>query len=168
MNAGTYNLEEIIDMAVQIEACGGAFYKTLKETATLPALRGLFEYLEKEEKGHIKDFSRILSAAKARKGGYSYATTPEALLYLKGFAERRVFQDPENAAHIAAGFGSAREAIAFALDFEHKNIAFFKEMLARLENPEDRGSVEKLIGAEQEHVERLEKIAQSLPPEGAP
>lgn len=163
MTEGTYNLEEIIEMAIQIEVCGGSFYKALKEKAELPEVRGLFAWLEKEEKGHIRDFSRILSAAKAKKGGYTYSTTHEALLYLRGFAERRVFRDPEHAACVALGFSTAAEGIAFAIDFERKNIEFFREMLARLENPDDRGEVEQLIQAEVDHEAKLAEFARKLP-----
>jgi len=161
MSDGTYNLDEIIGMAVQIEECGGAFYRALQKKAATPQLRDLYSFLAAEEEGHIRDFTRIRLSAVKDKGSPS-ATSEEALLYLTAAAGDRVFSDPAHAARVAAGFATPAEAISFAVEFERKNIDFFRHMQDSLGNPDDRMAVEQLVIAEESHVEKLERIAERL------
>jgi rubrerythrin len=59
----TFNLKEIIEMAVQIEVAGAAFYKSLKEKAQSKEASQLFGYLEEAEHQHITDFENVLESA---------------------------------------------------------------------------------------------------------
>jgi rubrerythrin len=156
------NLKEIIEMAIQIETAGAAFYRRLRELSESDETRELFEHLEKAEYHHISDFEAILKEALARPGQLDYSTTEQDLLYLRASASRRIFTSPEDAVSKAENFGDVIEAIDMALDFELRSVGFYREMADMIENPEDRASVVELQKQEKEHAAYLYRMRERL------
>lgn len=156
------NLKEIIEMAIQVEIAGAAFYKKLRETAGSEEARELFGHLEKTEFKHIEDFKAILQKALARHDQHEYTTTEEDLLYFRAFASRRIFTSAEDAVRKAENLDDVLEAIDMALDFELKSAGFYREMADMIENPDDRASVLELERQEKEHAANLYKMRETL------
>jgi rubrerythrin len=156
------NLKEIIEMAIQIETAGAAFYKRLRELASSEEARELFGHLEEAEYTHIKDFEEILQTALARQGGHEYATTEVDLLYLRAFASRRIFTSPEDAVNKAENLDDVIEAIDMALDFELRSVGFYREMADMIENPADSASVTELEKQEKEHAAYLYRVRERI------
>ena len=162
MSQQTYNLKEIIEMAIQIERSGVAFYKRLKEQSQDPDAMGLFRTLEKAEHQHIRDFEKVLKSALKKHGDRDYPTSSQELLYLRAFASRKVFQNPGDAEAKAAATSTAIEGIDIALDFEFRSVAFFQEMARIIEDPGDRASVEELQRQEKAHAAMLYEMKEKL------
>ncbi|MDF1526162.1 MAG: ferritin family protein [bacterium] len=156
------NLKEIIEMAIQIETAGAAFYRRLRELAESDEARELFGHLEKAEYHHISDFEAILKKALARPGQLDYAATEQDLLYLRASASRRIFTSPEDAVSKAENLGDVIEAIDMALDFELRSVGFYREMADMVDNPEDRASVSELEKQEKGHAAYLYKMREQL------
>jgi len=156
------NLKEIIEMAIQIETAGAAFYKRLNELAETDETRELFSNLEKAEYKHIEDFQTILKDALSRPGQHEYATTEVDLLYLRAFASRRIFTSTEDAVNKAENLDDIIEAIDMALDFELKSVGFYKEMADIIEDPDDRASVTELEKQEKEHAAFLYRMRERI------
>ena len=156
------NLKEIIEMAIQIENAGAAFYKRLRELAKSDETKELFGHLEEAEYQHIIDFENILKEALARPGRLEYATTEQDLLYLRAFASRRIFTSPEDAVTKAENLGDVIEAIDMALDFELRSVGFFREMTDLIENPDDSASVMELEKQEKEHAAYLYRMRERI------
>ena len=156
------NLKEIIEMAIQIENAGAAFYKRLRELAKSDETRERFGHLEEAEYQHIIDFETILKEALARPGRLEYATTEQDLLYLRAFASRRIFTSPEDAVIKAENLGNVIEAIDMALDFELRSVGFFREMTDLIENPDDSASVTELEKQEKEHAAYLYRVRERI------
>ena len=156
------NFEEIIEMAIQIETAGAAFYRRLGELAESDEAREMFVYLEKAEYKHIEDFGTVLKRALASSNQHQYATTREDLLYLRAFASRCIFNSPEDAVSKAEILDNVIEAIDMALDFELKSVDFFKEMADMIENPGDRSAVHELEKQEKEHAVYLSRMREKL------
>jgi rubrerythrin len=156
------NLKEIIEMAIQIETAGAAFYKRLRELAESDETKELFRHLEEAEYHHITDFEAILKEALARPGQLNYATTEQDLLYLRASASRRIFTSPEDAVLKAENLGDVIEAIDMALDFELRSVGFYREMADMIENPEDSASVVELQKQEKEHAAYLYRMRERL------
>lgn len=156
------NLKEIIEMAIQIETAGAAFYKRLNELAETDETRELFSNLEKAEYKHIEDFQTILKEALSRPGQHEYATTEVDLLYLRAFASRRIFTSTEDAVNKAENLDDIIEAIDMALDFELKSVGFYKEMADMIEDPDDRASVTELEKQEKEHAAYLYRMRERI------
>lgn len=156
------NLKEIIEMAIQIETAGAAFYRRLRELAGSEGAKELFGNLEKAEHQHIKDFEAVLARASSRPGRLEYASTEEDLLYLRAFASRRIFTGPEDAARKAENLADVLEAINMALDFELSSAGFYREMGGMIEDPEDRASVQELEKQEKGHAAYLYKMREKI------
>ena len=162
MTAGTYNLKEIIEMAIQIEVSGAAFYRRLKELAPSEEVEELFGFLEADEYRHIKDFQDILKSALKRHGNREYAASEQELLYLRAFASRRIFEDPEDAAAKAESLKDTLQAIDMALDFELRSVSFYQDMARIIEDPEDKESVQDLEDQERAHAAHLYSIREKM------
>ena len=156
------NLKEIIEMAIQIETAGAAFYKKLNELAETDETRELFSHLEKAEYKHIEDFETILKEALSRPGQHEYATTEVDLLYLRAFASRRIFTSTEDAVNKAEDLSDVIEAINMALDFELKSVGFYREIADMIENPDDSASVSELEKQEKEHAAYLYRVRERI------
>lgn len=156
------NLKEIIEIAIQIEVTGAAFYKRLKELTDVRELEELYSELEKAEYGHIRDFKNVLDSAMGRHPGRDYPTTEQDLLYLRAFASRRIFKDTAEAVSKAEQLTDPLEGIEMAVDFELNSVSFYREMAEVIEDPEDRESVRELERQEKEHAAQLLKIRQKL------
>lgn len=156
------NLKEIIEMAIQIETTGAAFYKRMRTLADSDEAKELFGHLEEEEYAHIKDFKAILEKSLARPGKLEYSTTEEDLLYLRAFASRRIFASPEDAVSKAENLDNVFEAIDLALDFEIRSAGFYREMADLIESPDDRASVSELEKQEKGHAAHLYKMREKL------
>ena len=156
------NLKEIIEMAIQIETAGAAFYSRLRELSESDETRELFGNLEEEEYKHIEDFKAILDKSLARPGKLEYSTTEEDLLYLRAFASRRIFTSPEDAVRKAENLDNVIEAIDLALDFEIRSAGFYREMAGLIESPDDRASISELERQEKEHAAYLYRMREEL------
>ena len=156
------NLKEIIEIAIQIERAGAAFYKRLREVADNADTIELFEHLEKAEHQHIHDFEQVLRSALEKPGKLEYSTTEEELLYLRAFAYRQIFSSPEDAVQKAGSLSDPIEAIDMALDFELRSVTFFQEMAQLIQDPDDRTSVEELARQEKTHAANLTRIREKL------
>jgi rubrerythrin len=158
----TFNFKEIIEMAIQIETAGAAFYKKMGETVDSGEVKKLFGHLENAEYKHIEDFKAILQKALSRHDQHEYATTEEDLLYLRAFASRRIFKSPEDASRKALETGDVVKAINLALDFEIESAGFYRQMADMIENPDDRASVLELERQEKGHAAYLFRTREKL------
>jgi rubrerythrin len=148
-----FSIQEIIEIAIEIEKNGEAFYRTLVESANTARLRDLFKYLSEEEKKHKVRFEEILKSV----GGYQiseiyYAT--EYMGYMKALADERVFTKDVFAPDIVKNLKSSKEAINLAIGFEKDSIIFLHEMQDMISDPE-KETVQRLLNEEREHIRRL-------------
>lgn len=152
-----YSIQEIIEIAIEIEKNGELFYRTLSEYANTSKLRELFDYLSKEEKSHIAKFGKILSSA----GGYQisevyYATN--YMGYMKAIADERVFKSDTSAIEFARSMKKPEEAINAALGFEKESVLFLHELEAILSDSEDKEPIRRLLNEEREHIRKLSEL----------
>jgi rubrerythrin len=151
-----YSIQEVIEIAIEIEKNGAAFYSALAQSADTERLRELYIYLSQEEKRHITRFQEILESV----GGYQiseayYAT--QYMGYMKALADERVFKDDTSVKEAADRANSPEEAIKMAIDFEKESILFLHEMYNLM--PEaDKSIVQKLLDEERDHLRRLSAI----------
>jgi len=151
-----FSIQEVIEIAIEIEKNGVAFYSALAKLADTDRLKELYIYLSQEEKRHITRFREILESA----GGYQvseayYAT--EYMAYMKALADERVFKSDVSAAEVAEGVKSPREAIDIAIVFEKESVLFLHEMW-KLVPESGREPIQKLLDEERDHLRRLSAI----------
>lgn len=105
-----FTVQEIIEIAIEIEKNGEEFYRIMAESSNTVPLRDLFNYLSAEENKHKQKFAEILKSA----GGYQisdiyYAT--EYMGYMKAIADERVFTKDVSYIDLARELASPKQAI---------------------------------------------------------
>lgn len=152
--------KEIIDMAVQIEKNGEAFYTELASKAEKDVVKERAKYLAGQEVEHVATFKAMLE-------GISDAGAPpesypgEYLAYVEALVNTRAFTDEDKARAAAASVKSDLEAINMALGAEKDTIIFYYEML-RFVGDKGRDAVNKIIKEEQSHVKMLVELKSQI------
>ena len=148
-----FSIQEVIEIAIEIEKNGVVFYHALTESADTARIRELFAYLAEEEKRHVTRFQEVLESV----GGYQVSEAyyaAEYMGYMKALADERVFRSDLSAAEVADRARSPREAIDIAIGFEKESILFLHEMW-QVVREADKKAIQKLLDEERDHLKRL-------------
>jgi len=148
-----FSVQEVVEMAINMERSGQAFYQTASKLAKEKNLKELLQYLVEEEGKHLKVFQGLYNSLKQ-----GPETTPynweEAKLYLKALVDSRFFTGPDKAIQMAKEAKSELKAINSAINFEKDTLLFFYEML-EVTKSHDRDLVKKIIEEEKKHIRGL-------------
>jgi rubrerythrin len=148
-----FTIQEIVEIAIEIEKNGEVFYRTLSESSSTATVRDLFKNLSEAEKKHKAKFEEILKSV----GGYQISEiyyADEYMGYMKAIADEQVFKKDVSVINVAKGVKSPKEAIELAIDFEKDSIIFLHEMQDIIDEDE-KDTVKKLLNEERDHLRRL-------------
>jgi len=148
----SYSGSEIVQMGIEIEKNGKAFYDTLTAKTTHDDAKKIFEYLSYEEEKHIDAFQRILNTVQQYEQPENY--TGEYFDYMNALAKEHVFTQANKGVEIAEKIKDDKEAIAIAKKFESDSIIFYEGMKKAVSEKEHK-LLDMLIGQEREHLEKL-------------
>ena len=154
---------ELVEIAIQIEECGKAYYDEALNTLKDPQVREVFEYLRDEEEAHASTFETLLS--KVTDISAEWRENEDYVAYMRALAANRVFPDPEAARAAVRGMKDDTEAIRMALGFEKDTVLFFYEMRPMV-GERDRPLVDRLIAEERKHIRRLSALIGNLSGQG--
>ncbi len=154
-----YSSSEIVEMAVQIEVCGEAFYDEAMTLTKNPKVRELFSFLRDEEQRHAALFRQILSRLVDTSAEWRQDET--YLGYLRTLVEERVFPGADGVRALARELGTERAAIEKALQFEKDTLLFFYE-IREMVSDASKSIVGEIIDEEKRHVRQLGGLLASL------
>jgi rubrerythrin len=144
--------DEIIEMAIQLEENGEAFYNAAAEKATTPGIKTLFEDLALQEQYHRRAFQQM------GRGVVELALTDEQWdqfqAYTGALLQTSFFAEPEAALNVAAQAEDERAALQAALNFEKETLLFFHELRDVVRGP-GKQTVERILQEEKQHIQRL-------------
>lgn len=149
---------EVLQVAINIEENGIAFYEAMMMNVSRPELKAAFDYLAGQEKIHRQVFSKIQQSA-----GRSYTVEQypgEQSSYVKALADSVIFK-PGMARDLAGQIKSDDEAMERALGFEKDSILFYSAVLP-IVREEDRKVVNQVLDQEKMHVVRIMQLKQML------
>ncbi|MCE5258766.1 MAG: ferritin family protein [Chloroflexi bacterium] len=142
---------DIIDLAIQTEEKGEAFYReAAKKTGAKDACE-LFTYLADQEQRHKQVFAQLGNAIVV--SDLEPAEWQEALDYINATVSQTFFSDGTPIRAIESG-SSVREMIERAIAFEQQTLLFFYT-LRELVQPANRRLVDSIVAEERTHVRRL-------------
>ncbi len=150
----TFSGKELLEIAVQIEKNGFAFYSQVAQNVAEGKGKELLLWLADEEKGHIDKFGELLSRFRPDELDMAPAEYEEYSLYLKSLADARVFTTELEAKTAASKISSERDAIGMAIGFEKDSLLFLYSM-KRLVKGADGVVVEELQKEEMMHLKKL-------------
>ncbi len=154
-----YSGAEVVEIAVQIESCGEAFYEEAQSQARSQKAKEIFSYLRDEERRHAKIFEEMLSGIGDIEASWRHDEEYQG--YMHALAENRVFPSPEAARDIVRNLTDDESAVRYALGFEKDTILFFHE-LRSLVREKDQSVIDELIAEERRHIRTLNGMLQAM------
>lgn len=148
-----FTAAEALEMAMEIEKNGEAFYKAVAAQSTDLPLKELFEDLAVQEQGHYKVFQSMLGnvSASAPMPAPEY---DEYQLYLQAALDNALFAGEDKALALARKAQDRETALRAAIGFEKDTLIFFYDLRDMVGEP-DRETVSNVIREEKKHLRRL-------------
>ena len=148
----SFNPQEILKIAINIEENGKALYGALQEKASDTQLKELWGYLKDQEEEHRKTFVNMLDhlddyiVREYAKGEYD--------AYMKAIASNYVFTQELVEKKKKELFESDQEAIDFGIYIEKESILTYQALKDYI-TFDKQGVINKVIDEEKKHLARL-------------
>jgi len=159
----TYNADEVLAMAEEIERNGRAFYLRAAEIAKDGDAHKLLADLAEWEKGHEELFASMrASLSDEARAADIFDADQNAEMYLQSAADTHVFNVHKDPTEVLTGTETPVEILEKALSFERDSILFFVGMTKAV--PERLGvdKVNRIVDEEMSHVAYLNKEIRKL------
>lgn len=157
---GTFYGKEILDMAIQIEKNGKAFYKEMENLSQESELKEVYGLLAEEEVKHIEEFNRLRDDLKSDRPDHSLERD-EYVLYLDLLADEHIFKADGSGEKMAGETVDKLGGLEIGIQFEKDSILFFWE-LYRLIMEKERSVIDRLIQEEKKHLQKLSAMKKRL------
>ncbi len=159
----TFNADEALAMAEQIERNGARFYARAAEIVEAEGVQKLLGDLAEWEEGHEKLLTSMRSELNdEERRPTAFDPDGEAELYLQAMADTHVFKADDDPAASLTGTESAGEIIKTALGLEQESILFYLGLARMVPARLGSETVQKIIDEEIGHVAYLERQLKSL------
>ena len=158
--AEKYAGTEVLQMAVELEKKGKAFYDGVVAAMKDEKVKDIFQYLADEEVRHEKVFRTMLADLEPVPVSGPYDDT-DMILYFKSLIDRRIFPDADEGVSMKKELSDTAPAIRIALSLEKDAVLFFHEMLS-VTHEKDHPAVERIIEEERDHIRRILKLKSEL------
>ena len=150
--AGLFSAAELVDMAIQLEQNGQAFYLQASLRAQQPEVQRLLEHLAKQEQHHEQLFRKLQPTEREHRPGQEYPGQKSA--YIQALLEERLLPSDQVVNQVLPGLTSDSEVLNFALGMEKDSLLFYYEM-RHLLGDAAKPIVKEIIAEEKKHVETL-------------
>lgn len=154
--AALISSRDLIEIAIQAETRGAAFYGCLAERMSDAQAREVFARMEREEREHLQELEALLREAHGYPPAEPY---PDGYYdYLRALLDHWALPDEAACARVAEDLAES-DACPLASTFERQVVLLLHEM--RRFVPEDKHHVvQRLLDGEYEHVARLHGLEQ--------
>ena len=159
MKTPLFRAAEILNMAIQIEYHGIAFYRACLRSPVGSQVKEVFSHLIDQEQSHIRIFRAMKKEVSEDRLPEDYPGEMQS--YIDAFVDKQVFKNPTEAARKAASLNSATEAVDLAIDFEERSIRFYSEIQPHVRRSE-REKLDNVIAEEHSHIRNLNELRQKL------
>jgi len=153
-----FSVDEIFEMAEQIERNGAAFYRKGSEGVPDSGSRRLLLDLAAMEDNHEKTFSEMRQSLSARERGPAvFDPENQGVLYLQAFAGGHVFDLTADPLEFLGGGKALRQILKKAVELEKDSIVFYLGLQDMVPERLGRGRVSEIIREEMGHITLLSK-----------
>lgn len=152
----SFNIDEVFEIAGQIEKNGAAFYRKAAELTDIEIVCDLFLDLAVQEDDHARIFSGIRESLVPDVARMSvYDKDDIVALHLHALANREVFNVQQEPSALLTGKESAEDVIRMAIGKEWDSILFYAAIRDLMTEEEDRVKTDSIIRQEYRHVDQL-------------
>jgi rubrerythrin len=158
-----FSADEILQVAEQIERNGAKFYRKAAEgTADEKAKKTMLDLAEMED-GHEKTFAAMRTELSGRaKEATAFDPQGEATLYLKAFADGKVFDPNADPAERLTGDETPLDVITTAIGAEKDSIVFYLGIKDVVSEKLGKDKIDAIIKEERSHLTILAGILSEL------
>jgi rubrerythrin len=144
----TYNITEVLEMAVQTEKLGFQFYTSMAEKFKNDAeLVKLFTTLASKERNHEKTFSDLKDTV--ARSGAEPVEWQEVSNYMRAFVESEFFLGKGKSLPSMDHLRTVKDAVRFAIGFEKETLLYFLGLRGIVREKE---VVDEVINEEKSHI----------------
>jgi rubrerythrin len=157
-----YSVNEVIEMAVQIEKNGYAYYHEATKRKDLdPTAREFIEYLRDQELNHEKTFLNLRDDTDM--GILELSPDWELVAeYLKTIVDGRIFSNEHSAIKKAAEAKDLLEIVDNAITFEKDTLLYFHAINDSITNAKTKTALRRIINEEVSHVLKLNDYRKTI------
>jgi len=152
-----FTIDEVFEMAEQIERNGANFYRAAAKGFDDEKLKGWLLKLAKMEEQHEKVFQKLRTkvVTKADQKPIVFDPQDENVLYLRALASGKVFDVNEDPAGKLTGKEELAEILKIAMGLERDSIIFYVGMKAVIPPNRGQDKVDWIINEEMKHIALL-------------
>jgi rubrerythrin len=150
MSSLKYALRELIEIAVQIENGGERFYRYA--AGKNEKVRDIFQILADDEKKHAVLFQSLLVPSPDYE--YSGIDNIESIPYIRAIVDSTVLRYLLDRKEYPEKVGSVTDVLDFALGLEKESLLFYYQLVERIQG-KGRPAVDRIIGEEKKHIEKI-------------
>ncbi len=148
-----FRASDAVEMALEIETRGEAFYRAVAEKAQTPEIKALFEDLAEQEVLHRETFAKLSETQ------WAHPLMPEAqwdqyLTYMQATIQNAFFAGEDKSLALAEQAEDETAAIRMAMGFEKETLLFFYD-LREMVSEADEKIVKRIVDEEKAHLRRL-------------
>ena len=160
----TFNADEVLEMAEQIERNGAKFYREAAKKAPERQIKDMFLRLAAMEDTHLRVFQQMRTTLSDQdKGGTTFDPEGEASLYLQAMADERGFEGMKGRNIKLTGKESTRELLEIAIGAEKNSILYYVGLKEMVPTETGREKVEAVIREEVGHAAELRRQLAASP-----
>jgi rubrerythrin len=160
--ADTFNVDEVFEIACQIERNGAEFYRRAAEFASDAAVKELLSSLSAMESEHEQRFAELRDELGSSREALALQESEEAALYLKAIAGGYVFKRGSDPAGELTGTESLEEILGTAIGLEKDSVVFYVGIKEAVPPHLGRDRVEAILKEEMIHVSMLSEQLKEL------
>ncbi|MHA1278010.1 MAG: ferritin-like domain-containing protein [Candidatus Helarchaeota archaeon] len=152
-----FTADEILQMAIEIERTGAAFYRSAAENISDSDNKKLLVQLAEMEDDHEKTFQSMKAdLTKAEKTQTTFDPENESAQYLRALADTKVFYQKE------IDLSSMKEIMKAAITAEKDSIVFYLGMKDLVPAKLGQAKIDNIIQEEMGHIRLLSKVLLSI------
>jgi len=154
-----YNADEILEMAIRIEANGRSFYLCAAELQSDDEMTSFFNKLAVMEEQHKKTFEKFRDELTAdEKAGQVYDPDGQASMYLAVMADTHGGEGDPQIAKTLTGEETLEDILRIALNLEKQSILFYLGLKDLVPQQWGKDKVDEVIDEEKQHVAQLSEV----------
>jgi len=158
----SFNMDEILKMAEQIERNGSRFYRLAAESSADEATKSKLLELANMEDSHEKTFAVLRSELSGRETqSIAFDPNGETEQYLMAMADGNVFDRTADPADLVAG-KSLKDLLTVAIGLEKESILFYLGLRDLVPETRGREKVDGIVKEEMSHITLLRNQISAL------
>lgn len=159
----TFNADEILEMAEEIETNGAKFYRKAAENTSDEQTRQMLLDMAAMEDGHLKTYQEIRKGLSQReKEEMIFDPDNQSAKYLQAMADARGYEGKITPTKELTGNEPIKEILEIALNSEKESALFYLGLKDLVPERAGRDKVEAIILEELSHITTLLKQLKAL------